>query len=201
MRLQPVLMELIYPDQLAFLPMRYILDNIFLTQETILHTKQTNQPLLFLKLDFLKAYDKVDLRFLFQSLTRLGFSFAFIDMVRLLFQDAAAHVSINGKSTAAYSIQQGVRQGCPLVPYFFLVIGKILNHCIKCEACQGRIQGIEIPGAHEPQIMAQFADDTSLFVTAEELPVHATRDTLQSFCTASGLLINEKKNSAYFWHP
>jgi hypothetical protein len=58
--LQPILAEVISHDQSAFLPMRFILDKIFLTYETITYTKESNQPLLFLKLDFSKAYDKVD---------------------------------------------------------------------------------------------------------------------------------------------
>jgi hypothetical protein len=86
MHLQPVLMELISHDQSAFLPMRFILDTIFLTQETITHAKQSAQALLFLKLDFLKAYDKVDLKFLFLALQKLGFPELFIGMVQLLFQ-------------------------------------------------------------------------------------------------------------------
>jgi hypothetical protein len=115
--------------------MRYILDIMFLIQEIIAHTKQSNQPLLFLKLNFSKAYNKVDLRFLFEVLVRLGFPSAFIGMVRLLFLDAAARVLVNGKATAAFLIQQGVRQGCSLVPYLFLVIGEILNHSFKRKAC------------------------------------------------------------------
>jgi hypothetical protein len=74
-------MELISADQSAFLPMRYILDNIFLTHETISHAKQSNQPLLFLKLDFSKTYDKIDLIFLFEALHHLGFPSPFIEMV------------------------------------------------------------------------------------------------------------------------
>ena len=35
MRLQPVLMEVISFDQSAFLPMRFILDKLLLTQETL----------------------------------------------------------------------------------------------------------------------------------------------------------------------
>lgn len=54
-RVQPILMEIISSDQSAFLPMRYILDNIFLTHETIDFAKCSRQPLLFLKLDFSKA--------------------------------------------------------------------------------------------------------------------------------------------------
>jgi hypothetical protein len=56
-RLQPVLVEVINPDQSAFLPRRYILDNIVVTHETINWAKTSKQPLVLLKLDFAKAYD------------------------------------------------------------------------------------------------------------------------------------------------
>jgi hypothetical protein len=39
MRLQPIIMEVISHDQSAFLFMRFILDNIFLTYETIHYAK------------------------------------------------------------------------------------------------------------------------------------------------------------------
>jgi hypothetical protein len=201
LRLQLVLAEIISFYQSTFLPMRYILDNIFLTHETIAFAKQSSQPLLFLKLDFNKAYDKVDLFFLFQALESLGFPPLFLNMTRLLFHNAVARVSINGKSTPAFPIQQGVRQGCPLVPYLFLVVGEILNHTIMREVQRGRIQGINLPGALEPQTIAQYADDTSLTIRGEEQPVRATVRTLQAFSIASDLLINEEKSSAYYWHP
>ena len=60
LRLQPVLMELISPDQSAFLPLRFILDNLLTTQEIMAWAESSNQPLIFLKLDFSKAYDMVD---------------------------------------------------------------------------------------------------------------------------------------------
>jgi hypothetical protein len=60
LRLQPVLMEIMNPDQSAFLLLHFILDNIFLTQETIVWADHTKQPLIFLKLDFAKAFDIVD---------------------------------------------------------------------------------------------------------------------------------------------
>lgn len=55
LRLQPTLMEIISHNQSAFLPMRFILDNLFLTQETLDWADQSNQDLIFLKLDFSKA--------------------------------------------------------------------------------------------------------------------------------------------------
>jgi hypothetical protein len=122
-------------------------------------------------------------------------------MVRLLFKNAAARVSINGQSSQAFPIQQGLRQGCPLAPYLFLVVGEILNHSLKREVQQGRFKGIDLPGAPEPQTIAQYADYTSLTIRGEEPFVRTTVKTLQLFSSASGLLINENKSSAYYWHP
>jgi hypothetical protein len=78
LRLQPIINEVISHDQSAFLPMHFILDNIFLIYETIAYTKESNQPLLFLKLDFSKAYDKLDWHFLFKALESLGFPSSFL---------------------------------------------------------------------------------------------------------------------------
>jgi hypothetical protein len=61
-------MEVISPDQSAFLPMRYILDNIVLTQETLNWAKTSKQPLVLMKLDFAKAYDRVSWYFLFRAM-------------------------------------------------------------------------------------------------------------------------------------
>lgn len=60
LHLEPVLSKIICDDQSAFLPGRFILDNIMLTHETIDWARHSHQPLIFLKLDFSKAYDKVD---------------------------------------------------------------------------------------------------------------------------------------------
>lgn len=57
--LQPMLSDTISPKQTAFLPLRFILDNIILTQETLHWANTSRQPKAFLKLDFSKAYDKV----------------------------------------------------------------------------------------------------------------------------------------------
>jgi len=53
-------MEVISHDQSDFLPMRLILNNIFLTHETIQWAKKSKQSLIFLQLDFSKAYNKVN---------------------------------------------------------------------------------------------------------------------------------------------
>jgi hypothetical protein len=57
------------------------------------------------------------------------------------------------------------------------VIEEVLNHSIKRETQVGRIKGINLSSAFEPQVIAQFADNTSLSLAAKEEVVLATRDT------------------------
>lgn len=99
LRLQPILMDVISPEQSAFLLLRFILDNLIVTQKTMAWAEQFRQPLLFLKLDFSKAYDMVEWRFLFNTLTAFGFPTRFIEIVKLLFHDACASVKVNGSNT------------------------------------------------------------------------------------------------------
>ena len=104
-------MEIICQDQFAFLPMRFILDNILLTQETMALTEASKQDFIFMKLDFLKAYDKVDWEFLFKAMKQLGIPVEFINMTKLLFSNAKASVKINGSPSRSFKISRGVRQG------------------------------------------------------------------------------------------
>jgi hypothetical protein len=107
--LQPVLMEIVSWEQSAFLPLRFILDNILLTQETIAWAEQSGQDLLFLKLDFSKAFDMVDWNFLFDTMATMGFPRDFRGMVQLLFKYAKAWMKVNGSLSESFSIEREVR--------------------------------------------------------------------------------------------
>jgi hypothetical protein len=97
-------MEIISFDQSAFLSMRFILDNILLTSETMAWAEERGQPLIFLKLDFSKAYEMVDWRFPFRAMSELGFPSEFITWTKLLFSDASANVKLNGSSSPSFPI-------------------------------------------------------------------------------------------------
>ena len=60
LRLQDPLSEIISLDQCTYLKNRHILDNILLTHETLSWAKKSKQDTIFLKLDFSKAFDRVD---------------------------------------------------------------------------------------------------------------------------------------------
>ena len=196
LRLQPVLMEIINFDQSVFLPMRFILDNILLTSKTMAWAEQTSQPFIFLKLDFSKAYYMVDWGFLLRAMADFGIPKEFIAWTKLLFRDASASVKINGSSSPAFAIERGVRQGCLLAPYLFLLVAEVLNAMVKRGMEQGQVKGVKLPGDRE-QVTAQYADDTSFTLAGEEVPVRNLIRILNTFCLASGLVLNWQKSSAY----
>jgi hypothetical protein len=131
----------------------------------------------------------------------MGFPTEFIALTKLLFNGAHARVHINGRSTDYFSVQQGVRQGCPLAPYLFLIVGEVLNQCLKDEMQRQRIQGLNLPGIAAQQTTLQYANDTSLFLRGEEQVVRNTIELLNTFSFGSRLLFNWNKSMAYHWDP
>lgn len=196
--LQPLLMEIISLEQSAFLPLRYILDNIVLVQETLQWAKSSNQPTVFLKLDFSKAYDKVSWPFLFKSMSSLGIHESFIKWTKMLFNNARASVTLDGTPGKEFRVERGVRQGCPLAPYLFLIVGETLNHIIKKAMREGRIHGVKLPGGKQ-QCISQYADDTSFLIKREKSCIDEVVRLLGVFSRASGMEINWHKSCAYWF--
>ena len=125
--LQGPLVEIVSPDQSAYLRNRFILDNILLTHETTSWARKSKQESIFLKLDFSKAFDWVNWQFLFNAMSRMGFPLLFTNMVKLTMVEAEATINVNGHTSTSFKIERGVRQGCPLSLLLFLIVGEALH--------------------------------------------------------------------------
>ena len=194
-----MLRNVISPDQTAFLPLRFILDNIVLTQETLHWARTSKQPTIFLKLDFSKAYDKVSWHFLFKAMKAMDICEEFIKWVKLLFTNASAAVNLNGTLESHFKIERGVRQGCPLAPYLFLIVGEVLIHMVKKAVDEGRLRGVYLPGGKKQHYISQYADDSSFMVRGTKEDVDEFVKILETFSEASGMEINWEKSSAYWF--
>ena len=65
--------------------------------------------MIFLKLNYHKAFDTVDWGFLFMVMERLEMDAKFISMVRFLLTRATTSVLVNGAQTQQFAIRRGVR--------------------------------------------------------------------------------------------
>jgi hypothetical protein len=84
------------------------LNNILLIHETITWAKKSKQPLLFFRLNFSKAYDKVNWRFLFDCMDKLQVPIKFVKTTKVLFQGVNASIVVNGKAFKALVFEKDV---------------------------------------------------------------------------------------------
>ena len=96
----------------------------------------------------------------------------------------------NGYTTNWFQPSKGVRQGCPLSPYLFILSAEILSIRIRSDPT---VKGIKLFG-NELKLL-QFADDTNLFC-ADLISVEKAFNIIGNFGKIAGLRLNVKKTKA-----
>lgn len=110
-RLSPHSKDSISPQQIGFTPRRFILENISLAWLTHDWVIRHNKPTLFLRLDFEKAFDRVEHPYIWAVLTKIGLGGTFLMLVKGLLVGAISKVHVNGRFTKEIPITRGVCQG------------------------------------------------------------------------------------------
>ena len=190
-RFKHVLPNLIDNNQTGFLKGRFIGENIRLIDGIIRHTAAKNIPGLLLFLDFEKAFDTVEWPFLQKTLQHYNFGPSAMNWIRLFYHNTESCIINNGWSSAFFKLQRGVRQGCPLSLYLFILCVEILAEAIRKNK---NIKGITI---NEQEIkISQYADDTTLILNGSIVSYTTSLQTLDLFSEISGLRLNSKKTEA-----
>ena len=86
----------------------------------------SQQNLAIILLNFEKTYDRIN-GFLESTLFNFGFSLLWL---RALIVDASIQILVNGQKGQPFSLRQSIRQGCPLAPYIFFFIAKVLGYML-----------------------------------------------------------------------
>ena len=189
-RLRTVLPDLIHSDQVAYLEDRYIGQNIRIIDDVLFYAKETNSDGIIACIDFEKAFDSVEWSYINKVLLSFKFGPNFIRWSEIMYNDISSCVTNNGYSSPFFNVTRGIRQGCPLSAYLFLLVAETLAASIRQNA---HISGIKI-GSDELSII-QMADDTTLFL---ENPISLQRSLLSFtlYGRISGLRINITKSEA-----
>ena len=162
-RLKHVLPQIISECQTACIPDRTIYDNLSYTRDIIQIAHQNKMNASIISIDQVKAFDRVDRIFLFDSLRYFGFGITFTNFIKTLYYDISARVKINGFLSKTIKIIRGVRQGCPLSMMLYNIQAEIFAGYIRKNP---KIKGITI-NKNETKIL-QYADDTNFYLTGDD---------------------------------
>jgi exonuclease III len=188
-RLKTVLPSIIHKDQTGFMKNRYIGENIRLILEAIDHIEDNNLSGMLLSVDFEKAFDTVNWTFLNKTLDHFNFGMEFKRWINLFYTNITSCVINNGWSTGFFNLSRGVRQGCPISPYLFILCAEILAISLRTS---NNITGIKVSDYESK--LAQYADDMQLLLDGSLKSLTSSIDILTKFGESSGLKININKS-------
>ena len=158
------------------------------------YKKRKKEGLIF-KLDFEKAYDHVDWSFLDYVLERKGFGEKWRGWMRGCLRSMNFAVMVNGRPRGWFEASRGLRQGDPLSPFLFTLVVDVLSRLVSKAEERGIIRGFEVGRERVKISHLQFADDTILFLDADEENMRDVTILVRGFELLSGLKVNLSKSS------
>lgn len=165
-RLKVVLPFMISEEQSVFAPGRLITDNVVVAYECVhaIRKRKRRKPLCAVKLDMMKAYDRVEWDFLEQMMLKFGFSRHWTEMIMRCVKTATFSVKLNGGLSNRFIPSRGLRQGDPLSPYLFLFCVEGFFAMLKNAQREKELKGVSF-GTNGPTVThLLFVDDSVVFL-------------------------------------
>ncbi|CAN1332707.1 Putative ribonuclease H protein At1g65750 [Linum perenne] len=200
-RLRRVVPKLVDLEQSAFIKGRSIIDNVMIAFEVLHSIKRrpnANVGDVALKIDISKAFDRVEWQYLEGVLTKVGFHARWVQLLMTCVKSVRYRVNVNSTLTDSFVPMRGLRQGCPLSPFLFILCAEGLSALVKHKTAMGLLHG-SLVSRGAPRIShLLFADDSLFFCRATIQEVRELKETFDVYARASGQLINFEKSGMMF---
>lgn len=87
----------------------------------------------------------------------MGFGQYFQSVIKTLYNNSNSSVKLSHGTSQRFNIRRGIKQGCPISPFLFLLVTQVMALHINKDSFRGiQIQDKEIK-------CSQLADDTTIF--------------------------------------
>ena len=173
-------------EQAGFRQGRSCCEQIFTLRNIIEQCLEFRSPLFINYIDFKKAFDSIHRHTLWKILEVYGVPRKFIDVIKSLYHESSCCVRTNEGNTHMFNIVSGVRQGCILSPFLFLIVIDYIMKKSMTDASFG------IRWKQNLLTDLDFADDLALLGTSPAELQNMT-DSLQRNAEKVGLRISYEK--------
>ncbi len=190
LRLQKVLPSIIHSNQTSGVKNRYIGENLRILYDTIEYTNMNLNPGIVAFLDFEKAFDSVSWKFLQKTLKAFNFGEYFRQWISIIYNLPECAVINNGHSSKFFTLSRGIRQGCPISAFLFILVAEVMAINVREDQ---DIRSINLNGSDIK--ITQYADDTVLYLRDLKSLEEAIK-LLENFSLCSGLKLNKEKTEA-----
>jgi hypothetical protein len=175
-------------QQAGFRKNRSCTDQIATLRIIIEQSLEWNSSLWVNFIDYEKAFDSVDRPTLWKILRHYGIPQKIVTLIEKMYDGTSCKVLNDGQLTEGFEIRTGVRQGCLLSPFLFIIA---VDWLLK-ETTSGRKNGIQWTLWTQLDDL-DFADDLALLAHTHEQMQNKTTD-LSTLSKSIGLRIHPGKS-------
>jgi hypothetical protein len=156
----------IHQNQYDFIKGRSIQDCLAWAFEYLHLCHKCRKELLILKLDFEKAFDKVEHEVIIQVLRQKGFPRKWVKWINEILSLGTSFVLHNGVLGKVFHYRRGIRQGDSLSPLLFVLTPDLLQSSVNKAKDMGLLKVPINMGYTTNFPIIQYADDTLLIMKA-----------------------------------
>ena len=175
-------------EQAGFRENRSTIDQIFTLRNILEQVNEWNATLYTHFIDFEKAFDSIHRESLWNIMSMYGIPEELITLVKAMYNNFECAVLEEGETTEWFRVQSGVKQGCPMSGFLFLLsIDWVMNR-----TTEGRRTGIRWKLTSVLEDL-DFADDIAL-LSSRYVDIKDKTSRLVDEAARVGLKINAKKS-------
>ena len=142
-----------------------------------------------IRIDFAKAFDSIDMNFLYKVMEKMGLPRKFIALIKEMDSDVFAKVIVNGAESKRIRVKRGTRQGDPLSLDKYI----IASNPLLCALHNHRFITGYANKSNKNFLTLAKADDLTFFTNHLSSILHM-KHTVMKFRRASGLAVSQIKS-------
>ncbi|KAJ0533882.1 putative RNA-directed DNA polymerase [Helianthus annuus] len=189
--------SLVSPTQSAFVAGRHILDSPLIVGETVAWAKKHKRKMMIYKVDFQRAYDSLNWKFLFKVMEYMDFPKKWVTWISGCLKSGRGSVLVNGSPTEEFQYKRGLRQGDPISPFLFILALEVLVMFVNKSVDIGLFHGLKLTNDGPVLSHLCYADDVLFIGEWSDHNAMSLKRLLRCLFLVSGLKVNDHKCHLY----